>query len=219
MAGAERLRDLVLVVREHEVAAATVDVEAVAEDLQRHRGALDVPARTARAPRRLPARLAGLRRLPHAKSTGLRLRSSTSTRARTFEELLEGAVRKHAVFGQRVDLEIVERMFNRGDLDFVDEAIASGAVDHQEPHGTDFGPHLKNVISTLRAAFPDLHFEIHDLICETDNGCLPLDDDRHPPRATPNRADGRLADRRRSRGGAAHALLPTARRRRRGAAG
>ena len=61
-----------------------------------------------------------------------------------------------------------ERMFNHGDLDFVDTAIAPGAVDHQEPDGTDFGAHLKNVISTLRAAFPDLRFEIHDLICETD---------------------------------------------------
>ena len=58
------LRDLVLVVREHEVVAAAVDVEAVAEDLERHRRALDVPAGPARAPRRRPRRLAGLRRLP-----------------------------------------------------------------------------------------------------------------------------------------------------------
>jgi steroid delta-isomerase-like uncharacterized protein len=65
-------------------------------------------------------------------------------------------------------LEGFERMFNQGDLDFVDEALAPDAVDHQEPEGTDFGPHLKNVISTLRAAFPDLRFEVHELICEAD---------------------------------------------------
>jgi predicted ester cyclase len=59
-----------------------------------------------------------------------------------------------------------ERMFNDGDLDYADEAIAAGAVDHQEPAGTDFAAHLKHVISTLREAFPDLHFALDELICE-----------------------------------------------------
>jgi steroid delta-isomerase-like uncharacterized protein len=61
-----------------------------------------------------------------------------------------------------------ERMFNSGDLDFVDEAVAPGAVDHQEPDGTDFRTHLKHVISTLRAAFPDLRFEVEELVAEGD---------------------------------------------------
>jgi steroid delta-isomerase-like uncharacterized protein len=59
-----------------------------------------------------------------------------------------------------------ERMFNRGDLDYVDAAVAPGAVDHQEPAGTDFAAHLKHVVSTLRTAFPDLHFDVHELVCE-----------------------------------------------------
>jgi len=63
-------------------------------------------------------------------------------------------------------LEGFERMFNRGDVDFVDEAIAPDAVDHQEPAGTGFAAHLKHVIATLRAAFPDLHFEVHEMLCE-----------------------------------------------------
>lgn len=63
-------------------------------------------------------------------------------------------------------LEGFERMFNAGDLDYVDEAISRSAVDHQEPEGTDFVAHLKHVISTLRAAFPDLRFEVHEAICE-----------------------------------------------------
>ena len=62
-------------------------------------------------------------------------------------------------------LEGFERMFNQGDLAYVDNALAPGAVDHQEP-GTDFAAHLKNVISTLRTAFPDLRFNVHEIICE-----------------------------------------------------
>jgi len=65
-------------------------------------------------------------------------------------------------------LEGFERMFNDGDLASVDTTLAPGAVDHQEPAGTDFASHLKNVISTLRTAFPDLHFDVHQLICEDD---------------------------------------------------
>ncbi len=65
-------------------------------------------------------------------------------------------------------LEGFERMFNSGELGFVDGALAPDAVDHQEPEGTDFAAHLKHVISTLRAAFPDLRFEVHELVCEGD---------------------------------------------------
>jgi predicted ester cyclase len=65
-------------------------------------------------------------------------------------------------------LEGFERMFNQGDLDFVDTTVAPGAVDHQEPEGTDVAAHLKHVISTLRTAFPDLNFDVHQLICEGD---------------------------------------------------
>jgi len=63
-------------------------------------------------------------------------------------------------------LEGFERMFNRGDIDYVDEALAPDAVDHQEPEGTDFAPHLKEVIGVLRTAFPDLRFEVHEILCE-----------------------------------------------------
>lgn len=61
-----------------------------------------------------------------------------------------------------------ERMFNEGNLEFVDEALAPGAVDHQEPQGTDFAAHLKHVVATLRTGFPDLHFDVHELVCEGD---------------------------------------------------
>ena len=44
-------------------------------------------------------------------------------------------------------LEGFELMFNNGDLDYLEQAIAPGAVDHQEPEGTDFVAHLKEVIA------------------------------------------------------------------------
>jgi steroid delta-isomerase-like uncharacterized protein len=63
-------------------------------------------------------------------------------------------------------LEGFELMFNNGDLDYLEQAIAPGAVDHQEPEGTDFVAHLKEVIRTLRTAFPDPHFEVHEILAE-----------------------------------------------------
>src|SRR6266511_5614016 len=60
-----RLGNLVLVVRKDEVEAPAVDLELGAEVLLAHRRALDVPAGTAPAPRRLPPSvLARLVRLP-----------------------------------------------------------------------------------------------------------------------------------------------------------
>ncbi len=60
----------------------------------------------------------------------------------------------------------MEEAFNRGDLDAVDRHLAADAIDHQEPPGTDFRAHLKQVITAMRTAFPDLHFEIHQMLAE-----------------------------------------------------
>jgi steroid delta-isomerase-like uncharacterized protein len=65
-------------------------------------------------------------------------------------------------------IEGFERMFNSGDLGYVDEAIAPAGIDHQEPEGTDIVAHLKEVITVLRTAFPDLHFEVHEMLAEGD---------------------------------------------------
>ena len=71
--GRFRLSDLVLMVREHEIESASVDVEMRAEVLLRHRRALDMPARATRPPGCLPLRLAGLRALPHGEVTRVAL--------------------------------------------------------------------------------------------------------------------------------------------------
>jgi len=60
----------------------------------------------------------------------------------------------------------MERAFNEGDLAIVDSDVAPDGVDHQEPPGTNFAAHLKAVITMLRTAFPDLRFEIHELLAE-----------------------------------------------------
>lgn len=69
---------------------------------------------------------------------------------------------------KELTLQNFERMFNQGDVEYVERALAADAIDHQEDEGTDFVAHLKEVIVTLREAFPDLHFEIHEILCEGD---------------------------------------------------
>jgi hypothetical protein len=51
----------------------------------------------------------------------------------------------------------MERAFNEGDLAIVDETHAPGAIDHQEPAGTDFATHLKAVI-TMLLSVAHMHF-------------------------------------------------------------
>ena len=61
-----------------------------------------------------------------------------------------------------------EEMFNKGDLSVVDELVAQRGEDHQEAPETDFATHLKDVIKKMRAAFPDLRFEVHHMVAEGD---------------------------------------------------
>ena len=64
---AAALRDLVLVVREHQVIAAAMDIEMHAQQFLRHGRAFDVPAGTAPAPRAVPTGQITIRRLPQDK--------------------------------------------------------------------------------------------------------------------------------------------------------
>jgi len=64
--------------------------------------------------------------------------------------------------------QFMEQAFNQGDLTAVDTHLAASATDHQEPVNANFCTHLKQVITGLRTAFPDLHFELHDVLAEGD---------------------------------------------------
>ena len=67
----------------------------LAEQVERHRRALDVPARPARAPRRVPRGLARLRRLPEREVDRAALRFvDLDACAGRLEQLLERAVRR-----------------------------------------------------------------------------------------------------------------------------
>ncbi len=64
---------------------------------------------------------------------------------------------------------LYEEVFNRGNLPTVDELLATDYIDHTALPGTSPGPEgLKQFISMFRAAFPDLHFTIEDMIAEGD---------------------------------------------------
>ncbi len=65
-------------------------------------------------------------------------------------------------------LDTLERGFNQGDPSVWDERLAVDGTDHQEAPGTRMRDHLKAVARLLRAAFPDLHFEVHHALAEGD---------------------------------------------------
>ena len=62
--GGFALRDLVFMVREHQVFAAGMQIKAVAQVLHGHGGTLDVPARPAAPDGGVPSSFAGLGGLP-----------------------------------------------------------------------------------------------------------------------------------------------------------
>ncbi len=69
---------------------------------------------------------------------------------------------------KRLVRRVFEEAFNAGDLQVIDEAIAPGAVDHQHPTEPSFARHLKEVVLAMRTAFPDLRFEVTEMIGEDD---------------------------------------------------
>ena len=101
------LRDLVLVVREDQVDAAGVDVDRrLAEQPQRHRRALEVPARAARRIDHVPGRLVRLGRLPQHEVARVFLGVVVGVDARARLHALVIEVRELAVGRQRRDLEV-----------------------------------------------------------------------------------------------------------------
>ncbi len=60
-----------------------------------------------------------------------------------------------------------EELLNGGDLSVADELVAPEFVNHEAPPGRDRGPEsMRGLATMLRTAFPDLHFEIEELVGE-----------------------------------------------------
>jgi len=62
-----------------------------------------------------------------------------------------------------------EEAWNQGNLALVDQLVASNSLNHDPANpGFDGAEGMKQLISTYRAAFPDIHFTIEALIAEGD---------------------------------------------------
>ena len=67
----------------------------------------------------------------------------------------------------------IEDIFNTGNLDVADEVFAADYVDHDIPPGLPANLEgFKQLVSMYRAAFPDLHITIEDVIAEGDKVVL-----------------------------------------------
>lgn len=84
-------------------------------------------------------------------------RTEDATRSTTTEE------------NKAASLRAKEELFNRGNLDVAEELFAPDFVYH-EPGGEDWhGPEgVKEYVTMMRAAFPDLHLTIEDQAAEGD---------------------------------------------------
>jgi steroid delta-isomerase-like uncharacterized protein len=63
----------------------------------------------------------------------------------------------------------VEALFNRGELDRVEEFVTEDFVNHEAWTGEDPGYEgFRLRLRRLRDAFPDIHMEVHQLVAEGD---------------------------------------------------
>jgi len=67
--------------------------------------------------------------------------------------------------------EYFDRVWSRGEIDRLDHLLAPGYINHTPSFGHPVpGPEgLKPIIVALRQAFPDLHYEIEDVIATPDH--------------------------------------------------
>ena len=60
-----------------------------------------------------------------------------------------------------------EEMFNQGNLTIADELISPEFINHEAPPGSNRGPEsMREAVTMLRRAFPNLHFAIGELVAE-----------------------------------------------------
>jgi steroid delta-isomerase-like uncharacterized protein len=70
---------------------------------------------------------------------------------------------------KRFAIERVEALFNRGELDRVEEFVTPDFVNHEAWPGEDPGYEgLRLRLRRLREAIPDIHMEVHEILAEGD---------------------------------------------------
>lgn len=68
-----------------------------------------------------------------------------------------------------LDRRYLEEVWNRGNYDVIDQFVASDFVGHSPPSDEIPGADgIRQYVSTLRAAFPDVHITVEDQIAEGD---------------------------------------------------
>ncbi|HEX6483042.1 MAG TPA: ester cyclase [Ktedonobacteraceae bacterium] len=65
---------------------------------------------------------------------------------------------------------LYEQLFNQGNLSVADEVIAPDFINHNAPPGSsNRGPaSMRQLITMLSTAFPDMHYTIEELVAEGD---------------------------------------------------
>ncbi|MFU0507607.1 ester cyclase [Pseudaminobacter sp. NGMCC 1.201702] len=63
---------------------------------------------------------------------------------------------------------VIDNVYNRGDLAFIDEVAASDLVIHASSQEILGREGAKQYVAELRAGFPDLHFTVEEQIAEGD---------------------------------------------------
>ena len=147
------LRPLVLVMGEEEVGATAVEVETLAEEVERHRRALDVPARAGPCPKASPtAGSPGFAAFHSAKSIGAALRLvDLDAGARGVAQVLDGAVRERAVPREGLDREVDTLVLHGVRVAAVDELL-------------DELDHVVDVLGGVRSAVGLAHAELRHLV-------------------------------------------------------
>ena len=112
--------------REDQVAAAAVEIELLAEVLQRHRRALDMPARASLAPRAVPGRLARLRGLPEREVHRMVL-GRVDLDARAGLHVVETAAAELAVMR-----ELLDAVVDIAVVDHIGVALRDELLDHRD---------------------------------------------------------------------------------------
>ena len=70
---------------------------------------------------------------------------------------------------KRIARQVLEQLFEKGDLEAADELIHPDFVNHEAPPGNPQGPEgLKETITWLRGLWGPMHFDIEDEISEAD---------------------------------------------------